>query len=519
MPFLLMVFLTLVCMPRVDGWSQPGWDPSFWESALWTWLGVFLTVAYAFIISRPLCRPLNQSVARREAMLQRYDRRRAFHSILLLVTYGLSIWLFGWGWAVKQFWRWHGATLLPAADLLVLAPFLTALILSWAFFYDADRASYQAVHRLLTIDLVSTLDPGGAAVVQPQPFGSRLGYIWFQLRQKLALVFLPVTLLLLQKEIDLRFSGVLADWPWLLQGVGIVMVIAMFVSIPWIVKLVLGLKPLPPGPLRDRLLATARRHRFRCTDLLYWNTRGGMANALVVGIVPWLRYVVFTDRLLEEFTPEEVEAVLGHEMGHIKHRHMLYYVVFLAASMVVMWVVVTQALPQLLDWLAPNAQLADRFLFLGKQQYDQALPVLLFLLVYIFVVFGFLSRRCERQADVCGCRVVSCGQPKCEGHEPGVPLPGAANGLCPTGIRIFIQALEKVAVINGINRERAGFLQWWQHGTIARRVQFLETMLADPIVEPTFQRRVAMVKWGLFAALAAVFTLTIWLTGLINVTP
>src|SRR6516165_4821047 len=183
MPFLLMIFLTLVCLPRVDEWAEPGtWigSPLLGASALWTWLGVAITVAYAFVISRLVCRPLvGQDTAQREAMLQRYDRRRAFHSLLLLVTYGLSIWVFGWGWAVKEFWRWPtDHTLLPLAHVIILAPFLTALVLSWAFFYDADRASHQAVHRLLAIDLVATLDPAGAAVLKPQPFGGRLSYIW-----------------------------------------------------------------------------------------------------------------------------------------------------------------------------------------------------------------------------------------------------------------------------------------------------------------------------------------------------
>jgi hypothetical protein len=60
-----------------------------------------------------------------------------------------------------------------------------------------------------------------------------------------------------------------------------------------------------------------------------------------------------------------------------------------------------------------------------------------------------------------------------------------------------------VALVNGISRERPGFLQSWQHSTIARRVEFLERLLSDPAVESSFQRRVAAVKWGLFVGLAA----------------
>jgi STE24 endopeptidase len=119
------------------------------------------------------------------------------------------------------------------------------------------------------------------------------------------------------------------------------------------------------------------------------------------------------------------------------------------------------------------------------------------------VVFGFLSRRCERQADVYGCRAVSCTRPDCGGHEAGTELAARGRGLCPTGIRTFIDALEKVARLNGISRDNPGWLSSWQHSTIARRVEFLQGVLADRSLEPRFQRRVALVKWGLFLGLVA----------------
>ena len=94
------------------------------------------------------------------------------------------------------------------------------------------------------------------------------------------------------------------------------------------------------------------------------------------------------------------------------------------------------------------------------------------------MVFGFLSRRCERQADIFGSRAVSC--------------------------QAFIAALEKVASLNGIHRERPGWLSSWQHSTIARRVDFLEKMHADPGLERHFQRRLGWVKWGVVFGLTAV---------------
>jgi STE24 endopeptidase len=133
-------------------------------------------------------------------------------------------------------------------------------------------------------------------------------------------------------------------------------------------------------------------------------------------------------------------------------------------------------------------------------------------LAYIFIVFGFISRRCERQADIFGCRTVSCGQLYCGNHEGDVDLAPCGRGLCPTGIRTFIRALEKVADVNGISRDRPGLLQSWQHSTIARRVAFLQQMIADPTIEPVFQRRVALVKWGLFLVLG-VLLVAVLITG------
>src|SRR6185437_8635259 len=103
--------------------------------------------------------------------------------------------------------------------------------------------------------------------------------------------------------------------------------------------------------------------------------RNGMGNAMVIGIVPWVRYVVFTDRLLEDFTPEEIEAVFGHEIGHIRHHHMLYYLGFLTASVIV------------LGWLGYFFRDSWKPLFdVDHHQYLADIPLIVVLLGYIFVV-------------------------------------------------------------------------------------------------------------------------------------
>jgi Zn-dependent protease with chaperone function len=475
MPFLLLLLLTPACLQEF--WPQPGpWVASPAWAALYTWTGVTAAVAVAALVSGRLHRRLAGDPGRREDLLSSYGRWRFYQLLCLFAAYGGGVYLLGWGWVVQSLLapdiNDHPMPLPPGGELLILAPFLVGLLFSWAFFYDAERAFHDT-----------------SPTAGDSPYWGRWEYLAYQARNNLALVFVPIALLVIQKALIWCVpTSSTAWWAPATTFLGILPAVAAFICMPWILRLVLGLRSMPPVPLRDRLLATSRRLRFRCSGVLLWNTRGGVANAMVVGIVPFLRYVVMTDRLMSDLTPDEVEAVFGHEVGHVKHRHMLYYMGFLMASMVVLWAL-TRPYLDVLPALNTRGDLA-------------VLLLVACLGTYIFVVFGFLSRRCERQADIYGCRAVSCAQHGCTGHEPGTLL-ASGDSLCPTGIRTFINALEKVATVNGISRDRPGWLQSWQHSTIARRVDFLQRMLADPSLEPRFQFRVAMVKWGLLLSLAA----------------
>src|SRR5262249_14246827 len=161
--------------------------------------------------------------------------------------------------------------------------FLVSLVLSWACFYDADRTAHGTSRHIFGIDPASRawLEQNAAPVEADAGFGSRLSYVFFQLRQKLALVLIPLSLLLAMKEVRRQCGANAAGWEMAvdLLGVGFV-----FVGMPWLVRLALGLTPMPPGPLKERLMAAAGRLRFRFSDVLLWHTRGGMANAMVIGL-------------------------------------------------------------------------------------------------------------------------------------------------------------------------------------------------------------------------------------------
>ncbi|MGE3820616.1 MAG: M48 family metallopeptidase [Isosphaeraceae bacterium] len=387
--------------------------------------------------------------------------------LLGLVVYGAILHELGWADVIRRGFGMADFVLLDEA--LILLPFLLIQVLGWWGLYPAQQALW---------------------LVRSNGHAERLGrHLWLKARQSMGMV-LPVAAVY-------GLGTDLLHWVWpesrsstweqpISLGVMGLVVLSMA---PALVRLAWPTHPLPPGPLRDRLERLARRVGFRCTDILVWDTNLGVVNAGVTGALPWFRYVLLTDALIDHLSPYEVAAVFGHEIGHIAHRHLVYFGFFILGSLgflsvAEMWI---GAWPTS-DWLAayPTATLVG-----------QSILALILVGGYFLVVFGFLSRRFERQADVFGCRVVSCGSLDCPPHgdldgrsEPSGALPRlkarratAATPLCPVGIRIFIGALSRVAMLNGMQPRR-----WcWRHGSIVRRVEFLEGLIGRPEVERRFQ--------------------------------
>lgn len=106
-------------------------------------------------------------------------------------------------------------------------------------------------------------------------------------------------------------------WLWAAAALFVGQVLLAFVAPIWIVPLFYRLTPLPDGELRSRLLQLAERARVPAIGV--WITdqsrRSRTANAAVVGLGRTRRILLF-DTLVKEFQPDEVEAVLAHELGH-----------------------------------------------------------------------------------------------------------------------------------------------------------------------------------------------------------
>ena len=157
--------------------------------------------------------------------------------------------------------------------------------------------------------------------------------------------------------------------------------------------------PLAEGPARERIEALLTRCGFGRAGLFVMDgsKRSGHGNAYFTGFGAAKR-VVFYDTLLKQLNPAEVDAVLAHELGHFKHKHIIKRIVVMFAMSLVGFA--------LLGWLSSQVWF---YTGLGVRpnlaDANNALALLLFLMVvplfsfFISPIMAQFSRKHEFEAD------------------------------------------------------------------------------------------------------------------------
>ncbi|MBR4374012.1 MAG: M48 family metallopeptidase [Treponema sp.] len=175
--------------------------------------------------------------------------------------------------------------------------------------------------------------------------------------------------------------------------------------------------PLEEGELKTRLESLLQRCGFKSSGLFVMDAskRSGHSNAYFTGFGKSKRVVLY-DTLIAQLTPEEIEAVLGHELGHYKHHHIvkrmcimipLIFAVLFAESIFI-------KMPELYEGFG--------FQILTNENGDVSYKMMMVGTIFSATIFGGLaplaslitnhmSRRDEFQADAFSAKVCKKGAP------------------------------------------------------------------------------------------------------------
>ncbi|MGL6042259.1 MAG: M48 family metallopeptidase, partial [Deefgea sp.] len=177
---------------------------------------------------------------------------------------------------------------------------------------------------------------------------------------------------------------------WLVFSLTLMWVFPTFIA-PLFNKFV----PMEDGEMKDRIVGLLNRCGFQSNGLFVMDgsKRSSHGNAYFTGLGKSKR-IVFFDTLLKHLSPTEVEAVLAHELGHFKHRHIVKRLVWTFALMLGMLWVLGQLKTQL--WFYNGLGVSTPSTATALLLFFMVLPVFTFLFAPIS---SMMSRKHEYEAD------------------------------------------------------------------------------------------------------------------------
>jgi len=229
--------------------------------------------------------------------------------------------------------------------------------------------------------------------------------------------------------------------------------ILLMIFMPGFIQYWWGCKQIKASEKAGQLESFLHDKGFKYRNLLNWPIfEGRVMTAGIMGIFPRYRYLLITDSLFEILSIDELKAVMAHEMGHAKYRHLIFYILFFVGFMILsfglfdLFFYLLYAHPFFMEMISgKDSQSANLFYLI------LSIPMLMTLIFYFRYVMGFFMRNFERQADLYSAVIMGTPQPT-------------------------IRSLEKIASLS----EKSKNLPNWHHFSIRERVDYLLKMLKDP---------------------------------------
>lgn len=237
------------------------------------------------------------------------------------------------------------------------------------------------------------------------------------------------------------------------------------------------------GTLKRLIINYSRREGIEFKKILHWNAFGGdIVTAAVIGFFKNFRYLLITPGLNNMLTEDEVIAVVSHETGHVKKKHMLFYLLLFIG-----FIVIGGGLITVLEIVFLNTQIGiDVFLAssgmsgIGYFNIATALISIAVFILYFRYIFGFFMRNFEREADL------FCFE---SGVDPG-----------------FLEsAFRKIRAVVGSEKKGSN----WHHFTIGERIEFLNRCSHEPDIPKKHKKklRIAITVYSLILLIIAFLTI------------
>jgi len=364
---LVVVFAVIAALGSGE-WSLPSPAEDVVWKIYWSLLSMAMVVGAAVLGTA--------AFANRPRAFRSYQR---LHVVLWLTGAGAVLWAFEWPRIIR-----YNADLLNVFlidDLLLVAPVLAPLFLSWVAF---------------------GLTPSGQSP-EASPSETFLRAVRFTIARvqgELAPILLPALAMLIVCDAVRLFLPMASDgagWVidrWMIYAAAAV---AIALAMPMMLARVWRTERLPSGELQTRLKAAAQDLGVRFSGVRIWRT-DAFANAAVCGVGPW-RTFFLTSALMRLLDDCAVEAIFRHEAAHVRSRHALFRVI-------------TSILPLLLYLNAVRLTTAWCGELHGAADATFHAVAALLTAIYLGLFFGWVARRFEHEADV----VAAASSP--DGPEP-----------------------------------------------------------------------------------------------------
>jgi Zn-dependent protease with chaperone function len=415
--------------------------------------------------------------------------------VVLGVGLAASVYGTDWGANVRAWPAIRG--LFGLSYLVMLVPFFVGILVVWVMLYPADRA-------IRRVQFDRQLQAG---ILHRQVWRLRT-YLGYMFRQHVLIIAVPMVPIAIARDMIYDYRWKLRAWthvPWGDQAVWGIVAGLIFFFAPVMLRFIWSTRVLPPGELREKLECISRRMGLKYRQILIWQSDGMVVNAAVMGLLRPVRYVMLSDGLMEMLDDHKIEAVFGHEAGHVKLHHIQFYLLFALLSMLIVGGTMELAMAAQRHWPAwfPPAGKFDDYL-----QVAAAAEIVLLWATF----FGKVSRRFEWQADLFGAASVTppaegCDRPcivhgtaKVAGEEDGVPV-------CATAATTFADALDRIAELNGISPEAGS----WLHGSIGQRTRLLRGYVYQPASAARLVRTVRVIKGLLVVGVSIGLVIAAWL--------